>query len=165
MSKDKDKKQVLSVIIETPKGSRNKYVYDKKAKGFRLKKILPVGAVFPYDFGFIPGTKGQDGDPLDILLLMDEAAFPGCIVECRIVGALKAKQSEGKEMLRNDRIIGISTQCSLYKDITDISQLNPQLLQEISHFFVSYNEQEGKTFEPRGWVTPEEALKIIYKGR
>src|SRR4051812_38265137 len=72
---------VLNVILETPKGSRNKYSYDNEKELFRLKKVLPVGAVFPFDFGFIPGTVGEDGDPLDVLLFMDEPVFPGCLVE------------------------------------------------------------------------------------
>src|SRR5579875_2260832 len=105
MSKEKE---TIDVVIETPRGCRNKYAYDKKEKAFRLKKILPAGAVFPFDFGYIPGTKGQDGDPLDVLVIMDEAAFPGCIIECRIIGALKAKQSEDGKMIQNDRLIAVS---------------------------------------------------------
>src|SRR5438045_7526647 len=84
----------IDVVIETPRSCRNKYAWDENAKAFRLKKIMPAGAVFPFDFGFIPGTKGEDGDPIDVLVIMDEPAFPGCIIECRIVGALKAKQTE-----------------------------------------------------------------------
>ena len=78
------KKESINVIIETPRGCRNKYVYDQKLKAFRLKKILPVGAVFPFDFGLIPGTKTEDGDPLDVLVMIDEPAFAGCVIECRI---------------------------------------------------------------------------------
>src|SRR6476620_8194389 len=99
MSKKKDS---IDIIIETPKGCRNKYAYDEKSRAFRLKKILPAGAVFPFDFGFIPDTKGEDGDPLDILVIMDEPAYPGCVVECYIIGALKAQQSEEQESVRND---------------------------------------------------------------
>src|SRR5438046_3067059 len=87
-------KGTIEVIVETPKGCRNKYAWDEKKERFRLNKILPSGAVFPFDFGFIPKTKGEDGDPLDILIIMDEPAFPGCLLECRVVGALKAAQTE-----------------------------------------------------------------------
>src|SRR5947209_8129063 len=98
----KGKERIVEVVIETPRGCRNKYAFDKKSKTFRLKKILPAGAVFPYDFGYIPDTEGQDGDPLDILVIMDEPAFTGCCLECRVVGALKAKQSEDGKMIVND---------------------------------------------------------------
>ena len=80
----------VHVIVETPRGHRNKYHYDADLDAFRLKKVLAAGFAFPYDFGFIPGTKASDGDPLDVLLLMDEPAYPGCIVEARLVGVLEA---------------------------------------------------------------------------
>src|SRR5687767_782444 len=84
----------LNVIVETPKGSRNKYNFDFELGLFRLKKVLPAGAVFPFDFGFIPSTCGDDGDPLDVLLLMDEPAFAGCVVEARLLGAMEASQTK-----------------------------------------------------------------------
>src|SRR5215218_5291083 len=100
-----DEKNTIDVVIETPRGCRNKYAYNKKLKAFKLKKILPAGAVFPFDFGFIPDTKSEDGDPLDILVIMDEPAYPGCVVECRIIGALKALQSKKNNMVQNDRLV------------------------------------------------------------
>ncbi|MGZ3853781.1 MAG: inorganic diphosphatase, partial [Flavisolibacter sp.] len=104
------KKDTVDIIIETPKGCRNKYAYDQQLEKFRLKKILPAGAVFPFDFGFIPGTKGEDGDPLDVLVIMDEPAYPGCVIECRGIGALKAKQTErDNKTEENDRLIAVST--------------------------------------------------------
>src|SRR5438045_689965 len=111
----------IDVVIETPRGSHHKYAFDSELQIFRLKKTLPLGTVFPFDFGFIPNTKAGDGDPLDILVLMDEPAFAGCVVECRIIGALKARQKEkARKKVRNDRIIGIATSCILYKGITRI---------------------------------------------
>src|SRR4051812_37612953 len=90
-------RSTLNVVIETPRGSRNKYSYDADQAVFRLKKILPEGHVFPFDFGFVPRTKGGDGDPLDVLVLMDEPGLPGVVVECRIIGVIQAKQkNEGK---------------------------------------------------------------------
>src|SRR4051812_420675 len=118
-------KNIIDVVIETPKGDRNKYAYDKKLKAFRLKKILPAGAVFPFDFGFIPDTKGEDGDPVDILVIMDEPAYPGCIVETRIIGALKAKQTEKDDVTQqNDRVIGVAVTSQLYKDLQEIDNVN-----------------------------------------
>jgi inorganic pyrophosphatase len=158
-------KNIIDVVVETPKGDRNKYVYDKKQKAFRLKKILPAGAVFPFDFGFIPDTKGEDGDPVDILLIMDEPAYPGCIVETRIIGALKAKQTEEGVTEQNDRIIGVAVMSQLFKDLQEIEDLNESVRNEISHFFISYNEQAGKKFDPEGWAGAAEAMKRIKRQR
>lgn len=160
------KEKAIDIVIETPKGCRNKYAYDEKSKAFRLKKILPAGAVFPFDFGFIPGTKGEDGDPLDVLVIMDEPMYPGCIVECRIVGALKAKQTEkDKKIEENDRLIAVSVVSNDYSEVNELNDLNKNLLDEIQHFFISYNEQEGKKFEPQGWADSKEALKLIKKAK
>src|SRR5215213_9695961 len=99
----------LHVIIETPKGSRNKFNYDEGLGVFRLGGVLPAGAVFPFDFGFVPSTLGGDGDPLDVLLLMDEPAFPGCLVEARLLGVVEAEQTErGGERTRNDRLVAVA---------------------------------------------------------
>src|ERR687884_131195 len=96
----------LTLVVETPKGGRNKYKYDEKAGLFRLPKVLPPGSIFPFDFGFVPGTRGEDGDPLDVLVLMDEPAFTGCVVACRLIGVIEAEQStRDGQMERNDRLI------------------------------------------------------------
>lgn len=162
MSKKKD---TIDVVIETPKGCRNKYSYDERLKAFKLKKILPAGAVFPFNFGFIPETKGEDGDPLDVLVIMDEPAYPGCVVECRIIGALKAQQSEKKKMKENDRLIAVSVVSTEYSDVKELDDVNQNTLDEIQHFFISYNEQEGKKFEPKGWTNPKEAMQLIRKAK
>src|SRR3954451_24377864 len=98
----------ITAIIETPKGSSEKYGYDPKTTLFKLKKILPAGMVFPYDFGFIPKTRGGDGDPLDVLILMDEPAFTGCLVATRLLGVIEAEQTEKGKTERNDRLIAVS---------------------------------------------------------
>jgi inorganic pyrophosphatase len=85
---DPDDKQVLQVVIETPKGSRNKYAFDPEQKIFEPKKVLRTGMAFPYDFGFIPSTKADAGDPIDVLVLMDEPAFPGCLLKARVIGVM-----------------------------------------------------------------------------
>src|SRR5688500_9337596 len=95
----------INVVIETPKGSRNKFVYDPENDYFKLKKTLPFGTVFPFDFGFVPGTKGEDEQPIDVVLLMDFPTFPGCVVECRCLGVVLAEQKEKLKTIRNDRII------------------------------------------------------------
>ena len=92
----------INVVIETPKGSRNKYAFDAERKIFQLKRVLPVGMAFPYDFGFIPSTKADDGDPVDVLVLMDEPAFPGCLLKCRVIGVIEGEQ--GKKNRKNATI-------------------------------------------------------------
>ena len=160
------KKVTVDIVIETPKGCRNKFAYDEETKKFRLKKILPAGAVFPFDFGFIPDTKGEDGDPLDVLVIMDEPAYPGCIVECRIIGALKAKQTEkNREVEENDRLIAVSIVSNNYSDVIELKHVNKNTLDEIEHFFVSYNEQAGKKFEPLGWANSTKAMQLIKKAK
>jgi len=137
----------MDVIIETPKGSRQKYVFDKQSRLFRLKKVLAPGLVFPFDFGFIPGTKGEDGDPLDILVLSEYQGFPGCIMDVRIAGCLQAKQTVGDNTYRNDRYIGILEQSSDYERITSLEELPDQLIDSIKLFFSTYLQAEGKSIK------------------
>ena len=92
----------VNVVVDTPQGSRNKYKFDEQHGQWRLSKVLPQGMYFPYDFGFIPSTRGEDGDPLDVLLLADEPSFPGCIVPAHLIGVLEAEQTEGGKTIRND---------------------------------------------------------------
>ena len=97
----------LIVVIETPKGSANKLAYEPRYGTFVLKGVLPAGAVFPFDFGFVPSTRGEDGDPLDILVQMDAPAFPGCIVPSRVIGVIEAEQTEVGQTERNDRLLAV----------------------------------------------------------
>ena len=104
----------VNVIIETPKGSRNKFKYDPDLRMFKLSKVLPEGMVFPYDFGFVPSTKGEDGDPVDVLVLADEPTFPGCLLECRLVGVLEAEQEEKKNGRRTQDLLPLrNNRCSI----------------------------------------------------
>src|SRR3954470_8720373 len=103
-------KKLINVVIETPSGSRNKYDYDEASGGFELHSVLPMGMSFPFDFGFIPGTKADDGDPVDVLLLLSEPAIPGCVVHARPIGVVKIQQ--GKE--RNDRVIAVWPEDPIY---------------------------------------------------
>src|SRR5438046_10317631 len=95
----------LNVVIDTPKGCRNKYAFDLELNAYKLKSVLPHGTVFPFDFGSIPGTVADDGDPLDALVLMDEPAFCGCLIESRLIGVIEAEQSEDGKTERNDRLL------------------------------------------------------------
>ncbi|MDX1953155.1 MAG: inorganic diphosphatase [Verrucomicrobiota bacterium] len=156
---------MLNVIIETPKGCRNKYNYDSDLKLFRLKKVLPAGAVFPFDFGFVPSTLGDDGDPLDVLLLMEEPAFPGCLVRAQLIGALQAKQTQNGRTERNDRLIATAEKMQSFCHISTLTGLNPDLLEQIEHFFVSYNTVAGKTFKVLRRSGPEVAKELVLHGQ
>jgi inorganic pyrophosphatase len=160
-----DKGEELNVIIETPKGSRNKFNYDDELLLFKLGGVLPSGAVFPFDFGFVPSTLGGDGDPLDVLVLMDEPAFTGCLVRVRLVAVIEAEQTERDgETTRNDRLIGVAAESRLHKKVRSLAGLNENLLEEIEHFFVSYNEIKGKEFKPLGRFGPVRARKVVEEG-
>jgi inorganic pyrophosphatase len=155
--------KTVSVIVETPRKSQHKYAFDKELGVFKLKKTLPLGTVFPFDFGFIPNTVGGDGDPLDVLILMDEPAYPGCFVECRLIGALVAKQKEGNKESRNDRIIAVSECCILFEGTKKVQSLSKNLTTEIEEFFKEYNQREGKEFTPVKFAGPKYALKLVHK--
>ena len=155
-------KKLLNVIIETPKGSQNKFDYEPILKLFILKKTLPMGMVFPFDFGFIPHTKGADGDPLDVLVMMDQPSFPGCLVKTRLIGVLEAEQTEKDgPTIRNDRIVGVADCSSLYKGIQHLDELNKNMLREIENFFVDYNKQEERKFSPLGWKKHDVAYSLV----
>src|SRR5262245_52015416 len=126
---------LVRVIIDTPKGSRNKYAYDIQLGLYRLRKVLPLGTAFPYDFGFIPSTQAQDGDPLDVLVLGEEALFPGCLVTVCLAGVLQAEQTEDGKTFRNDRLIGAVETPFNQPVIQTLEELRTDRLDEIEHFF------------------------------
>lgn len=160
-SYDREDKQFLRVVIETPKGSRNKFAYDRDEQIFVLKKVLPSGMTFPYDFGFVPSTQAEDGDPLDVLVLMDEPAFPGCVLSCRPIGVIEGEQVEKKSKVRNDRIIGIQKEAHSWSDVKSVEELGKQFCRELSDFFVNYHELSGKKFHVLGVKGPEQARKLV----
>lgn len=155
---------VFNVIIETPKGSRHKFNYDEEYHLFKLGGVLPAGAAFPFDFGFIPSTKGGDGDPLDVLVLMDEPAFTGCLVEARLIGVIEAEQMEEGETMRNDRLIAVAVVSRNHKDVESLDDLYGNTIDEIEHFFISYNEIKGKEFKPLGRGGSDRAQQIVKEG-
>lgn len=155
----------LNVVIETPKGCRNKFGFDPKRDAYVLKTVLPAGATFPFDFGSIPGTLADDGDPLDVLVLMDEPAFCGCLVEARLIGIIEANQSEDGKTERNDRLIAVAAKSHTHNGIKSFSHLDRNLTKEIEHFFVSYNAARGRQFKPLGRHGPKRARKLLEKHR
>lgn len=160
-----EKRESYNVVIETPRGSRNKYRYDDDLGLFMLGGVLPAGAVFPFDFGFIPSTRGEDGDPLDVLVLLDDSAFAGCVVPSRLVGVIEACQTERSgETVRNDRLIAVATKSRNHEDVRDLEQVSDSLLREIEHFFESYNLIKGKHFEPLGRSGAARAEELVREG-
>lgn len=154
----------VDVVIETPKGSVQKYDYDPKSHFFKLRKILPSGMMFPYDFGFVPDTKGDDGDPLDIIMISEFASFPGCLISCRIIGGFKAEQSEKsgkKKMIRNDRFFAIPRCSQMFKELHSIEDLPAEIVQQLEQFFIDYNKIEGKEFHVLEKLDAQKAKKMI----
>ena len=161
---DKHDHAIIQVVIETPKGSRNKFAFDEKQRVFELKKVLPAGMTFPHDFGFIPGTLAEDGDPVDVLVLMDEPAFPGVLLKCRLIGIIEGEQGNKKKWERNDRIVAVEKQNHSYADIKVIDDLGKQFLRELEDFFVNYHELSAEKFRVIGVHGPKQARKRIEDG-
>jgi inorganic pyrophosphatase len=169
-----------TVVIETPRGSAEKFAFDPEHQAFALKRVLPVGMVFPFDFGFVPGTKADDGDPVDVVVLSEFKSFPGCLIECRILGALLAQQREtsgkkgttgnkngrkkrSRRMIRNDRLIAVPTAAHTMDHVKNLDDLPATVLEELEQFFVNYHEQEGTKYEPLDRVSGARAEKLLAK--
>jgi inorganic pyrophosphatase len=155
---------LVRVVVDTPKGSRNKYKYDEHLGLYRLSKVLPLGLAFPYDFGFIPSTRAEDGDPLDVLLVGEEALFPGCLVTVRLVGVLQAEQTEHGQTFRNDRLMGAIETPVNRPAIQTFADLRPEHLDEVESFFMAYNHLEGRHFQPLGRHGPAMAEQLLADG-
>jgi len=161
-----DKKDgLLQVIIETPAGSRNKFAFDADQEIFALKKVLPAGMVFPYDFGFLPKTLAPDGDPIDVLLLMDEPAYPGCLVASRLIGVIEGEQFDGKEKIRNDRLLAVADANHMYANIRKVKDLPKKWVNELEVFFVNYHNLEGKKYKLLGCKGAVSARELIKKAQ
>jgi inorganic pyrophosphatase len=152
---------LVRVVIDTPRGSRNKLKLDEQLGCFTLSRILPVGHVFPYDFGSVPGTRAEDGDALDVLVLLEEPTFPGCVVTVKLIGGLAACQKQDRKKLRNDRLVGAPRTPSNDPVFHHLEELGESCLDEIEHFFIAYNEAQGRVFEPTGRFGPHEAEECL----
>ena len=159
-----EQKGALNVIVECPKGDRNKYSYDQQTGFLVLTKVLPTGMVFPFNFGSIPSTLADDGDPLDIVLLLEEPVCPLCLVRTRLLGVIKAEQGEKGKRERNDRFVGTAIYKDKAAEVGLIKKLDPQMLQQIERFFVSYNELLGKEFNVLSYEGPKTAWELVKKG-
>lgn len=156
----------VTAIVETPKGSRNKYDYDPDVGAFELASVLPQGMVFPFDFGFIPSTKADDGDPLDIMILMDEAAPTGCVVPVRVIGAIEAEQrKKGENWVRNDRLLGVSIHAHTHALVKTLTDVNPEIISQLEAFFGQYNSLKAVEFRVIDRVGPKKAQKLIEQAK
>lgn len=158
------KKNTCKIIIETPRGSRNKYSYDPESNLFMLGGLLPEGMMFPYDFGFVPSTQGEDGDPLDVMVLMDAPAHVGCLMDVRILGAFEAEQSQHGKTEKNDRLLAAAIHSYDNQELHSIDDVSKTLLDQVEAFFVFYNEQRGKKFRIIDTCGPKKASKLLKQG-
>ncbi|NJK35716.1 MAG: inorganic diphosphatase [Oscillatoriales cyanobacterium SM2_2_1] len=151
---------MINVLIEIPAGSKNKYEYDKDLKTFALDRVLYAPLHYPYDYGFIPNTLGDDGDPLDSLVMMDQPTFPGCLIPARPIGMLI--MIDGGDL--DEKILSVPVKDPRYSHIQTLADIAPHRLDEIAEFFRTYKNLEKKTVEVRGWESIEAVNALIAKG-
>jgi inorganic pyrophosphatase len=156
----------LTVVVETAKGSHNKYKYDPQARTLQLAAVLAEGLSFPYDFGFVPSTVGEDGDPLDVLVFLDHGVPPLTVVMARPIGVLEVRQRlQGeKKWKRNDRFLAVATHAHAHQHLTALTDLRPHLLDEVEAFFVQYAGFNGKQLEVLARKGPTRAERLIKAG-
>jgi inorganic pyrophosphatase len=152
---------IVRVIVEIPRNSTNKYEYDHELGVFRLDRALYSPMHYPGDYGFIPGTEASDGDPLDVLTLVDEPSYPGVLISVRPVGVLQMVD----QGIPDQKILAVPDQNPRFDPIQGVGQVFPHTLREIEHFFTIYKELENKTTEMHGWRDREEARRLIQEAR
>lgn len=140
----------VRVVIDTPAGSRNKYKFDTSTGLFRIARVLPLGLAFPHDFGSVPSTCAEDGDPLDVMVLGLAPSFAGCLVAVRLIGEIRCVQRERGKRIRNDRLLGVVLSPVNDPQLEELAELDPEHLHAIEHFFISYNQAQGREFRVTG---------------
>ena len=156
-----DSPEVVRAIIEIPKNSGNKYEYDGNLGVFRLDRALYSPMHYPGDYGFIPGTLADDGDPLDVLVLVNEPSFTGCLIEVRPIGMLNMVDKEEADQ----KILAVPNRNPRFDSMHTIDQLFPHVKREIEHFFTIYKELQGSIARMEGWGGPREGRKMIVESR
>ena len=151
----------VRVVVETPRGSRAKFAYDPKLETFSLSKSLLTGLTYPHDWGFVPSTKADDGDPLDIMVIHDAATFPGLVVTCRVIGVLQIEQKSKKKSERNDRLFAVPRRSHSEQALKDINDLTKPIREELEKFFIATDELEDKKLDIIGWKGPKAAAQAI----
>lgn len=153
------KQKSFDVLIEIPKGSRNKYEYDFELKKIRYDRMIFSSMMYPADYGFIPETLALDGDPLDVLVLVTEPTFPGCVMEVKPIGVFHMADEKGPD----EKVICVPVSDPVWNKLNDLSDVNSHLLKEIEHFFQVYKDLEQKKVDVEGWGDVSEAKEIIEK--
>jgi inorganic pyrophosphatase len=148
-------------VIETPKNSRRKYKYDEASGLFKLAYVLPEGLNFPFDFGFIPSTLADDGDPLDVMVLADEPGCVGTLTDIRLIGVINAQQTEDGETEENDRLLAIPVHAHSHRNIMNVKELDRSIIEQIESFFLSYTKLQGKKFKVKGCSGPRHAVQLV----
>ena len=154
-------KKYLHAVVETPRGSSCKLDFDPKLGAFTLAKPLMAGLTYPYDWGFIPSTKAEDGDPLDVLIIHDAKTYPGVVLKCRPIGILEVEQKSQGRVERNDRVFAVPDRSSLEADLRDVRDLPSHGREELEQFFRATNALEDKELSFLGWHGPNRAIKAI----
>jgi inorganic pyrophosphatase len=151
----------VNAVIETPRGSRCKLEYDPKLRVFTLSKPLFTGLTYPYDWGFIPSTEAQDGDPLDVLVVHDAGTYPGLLLRCKPIGVLEVLQTSKGKKERNDRVFAVPDRSPFEGDLQDVRRLPKRAVDELEKFFEATDALEDKKLEFLGWRGPAHAMKTI----
>jgi inorganic pyrophosphatase len=151
----------IHAVVETPRGSRCKLVFDPELHVFTLAKPLLAGLTYPYDWGFVPSTKAEDGDPLDVLVIHDAGTYPGLVLRCRPIGVLEVRQTAKGKQERNDRIFAVPDRSPFEGDLQDVRHLPARAVEELEKFFQATDALEDKNLEFLGWHGPKRAIKTI----
>lgn len=156
---------VFHVVVESPRGSAVKLKYEPRWETMTVSRPLPVGLTFAFDWGFVPSTRGPDGDPVDAILLWDVAAHPGLVVACRTIGVLRVEQNASKDdasaRIRNDRVLAIPVEARREREWTTFRDLSARTRAEYEQFTLAAAALEGKAVELRGWGEPAEAVALL----
>src|ERR1700760_1471695 len=154
----------VRVVVETPRGSQAKFAYDPEIQTFAFRKSLLTGLTYPHDWGFVPSTRADDGDPLDVMVIHDAATFPGIVLTCRIIGVLQIEQKSKGKRERNDRLFAVPRRSHSEQGLRDVGDLSRSIQKELEKFFIATDELEDKTLEIIGWKGPKIATKAIKDG-
>jgi inorganic pyrophosphatase len=153
--------ELVHVVVETPRGARAKLTFDPELKTFVLSKSLMLGLSYPYDWGFIPSTRAEDGDPLDAMVIHDAATTPGLVLRCKLIGVLQTIQKTKHDQIRNDRVIAVPKDSHRERELRGVQDLPPEVKEELEKFFVATDELEAKTLKFLGWQGPAQAKKLV----
>jgi inorganic pyrophosphatase len=157
-----DAQHNLRVVVETPRGANIKIKYDEDLGCFSLSRILPLGVTYPYDFGFVPQTLAQDGDPLDVMVLIDALTYPGVVISCRLLGALQVEE-RGLRGRPNHRLVAVPVKAARKDEVRNFSDLGRRMQQELERFFVMSSAFTSKDPVVRGWVGPDAAFDMVQR--